>query len=193
MKYYAVKANEGNKIFESWDDAKEYIKISTGVKHKSFTKIEEAKAFLEDRVYKDEVVGIKAYIDGSYNKDTLEYSFGGVLIADNKVYRFKKKYKSDEFSTYRNVAGEIKGAGYIINHSINLGIKELHLYYDYIGIEKWWNLEWKANSLIGKLYQDFANNNRDKINIIFHKIKSHTNDYYNDLADSLAKEALNIK
>ena len=190
MKYYAIKANEGNKIFETWDEAKEYIKNSTGVKHKSFSILEEAKAFLEDKVYKDDVIGIKAYVDGSYNKDTEEYSFGGVLIADNKIYRFKKRYKKDEYSIYRNVSGEVKGAGYIINHAINLGVKELHLYYDYIGIEKWWNFEWKAASSIGVLYQDFALKSKDKINIIFHKIKSHTNDYYNDLADSLAKEAL---
>ena len=32
----------------------------------------------------------------------------------------------DEYSELRNVAGEIRGAGYIINYAINLGLKKLH-------------------------------------------------------------------
>ncbi len=190
MKYYAVKAKEGNKIFDNWDDAKEYISKSSNIKHKSFLSKEEAELFLEDKVLDDNIKEPKAYIDGSFNKLNNEYSFGGVLIIDNKEYHFKKKYEADMYSIYHNVAGEIKGAGYIINHAINLGIKKLHIFYDYIGIEKWWDYSWKANSKIGVIYQEFAKNNHDKIEIVFHKIKSHTNNKYNDMADFLAKEAL---
>ena len=34
---------------------------------------------------------------------------------------------------------------------------------------------------------------KDKIHVVFHKVKSHTNNYYNDYADRLAKDALGIK
>ena len=34
---------------------------------------------------------------------------------------------------------------------------------------------------------------RTKINVNFIKVKSHTNVYYNDIVDALAKEALGIK
>ncbi len=190
MKYYAIKGKETNKIFDKWEDAKKYIALGNIISYKSFTSIEEANAYLNDEEFDDNVIGIKAYIDGSYDIKTENYSFGGVLIYNDMIYKFNKKYEKDEFSSYRNVAGEIKGAGYIINHAINLGIKELHLYYDYLGIEKWWDFSWKAKSKIGILYQDFALKNKNKINVIFHKIKSHTNNKYNDLADKLAKEAL---
>ena len=52
--------------------------------------------------------------------------------------------------------------------------------------------EWKANSEIAIKYVEFADKIRNKIKITFHKVKSHTNDHYNDMADSLAKRALGI-
>ena len=41
-------------------------------------------------------------------------------------------------------------------------------------------------------YVEFVNNIKDKIKVNFIKVKSHSNDKYNDLADMLAKKALGI-
>lgn len=131
-----------------------------------------------------------AYIDGSYDNDLRRYGFGGVLIIDNNEYKFKKGYSEDEYIEYRNVAGEIKGAAYIINYCLKNNIFELDLYYDYIGIEKWYKGLWKANTLIAKNYVNFSNNVKNKIKVNFYKVKSHSNNKYNDLADKLAKESL---
>ena len=57
----------------------------------------------------------------------------------------------------RNVAGEIKGAGYIINYCINRGIKKINIFYDYIGIEMWYTGAWKAKSKIAVDYVNFLN------------------------------------
>ena len=133
-----------------------------------------------------------AYVDGSYDNNTKCYSFGGVLIINSKVYKFNKKYDPDMYSDLRNVAGEIKGAGFIINYAIKRGIKTLDIYYDYLGIEKWYSGEWKANSSIAIEYQKFAQMAKTKIEVTFHKVKSHTNNLYNDMADVLAKEALGL-
>ena len=108
------------------------------------------------------------------------------------MYQFKRKFEEDEFSSSRNVAGEVRGASFIINYALKNGINELHLYYDYIGIEKFYTGEWKADKELSKLYQNFANSVKDKIKVHFHKVKSHSNEKYNDLVDSLAKEALGI-
>ncbi len=191
-KYYAIKADNYNNIVETWDECKEIIKDLKAPKYKSFHTEEEAKAFLNDEVIKlkDDYEFI-AYTDGSFDSETNKYSFGSVLIMNGTEYKFKKGYDPDEYSSLRNVAGEIKGAGFIINYAINKGIKELHLYYDYIGIEKWYVGEWKANSTIAIKYKEFADEAKKKINVIFHKVKSHTNDYYNEMVDKLAKEALN--
>lgn len=192
MKYYAIKCNEGLEIFESWDEAKEYMIGKSGISQKSFKSKEEAKAFLFDEILTDDITEPKAYIDGSYDAKTNRYSFGGVLIINNTEYKFKKAYEPDEYSEARNVAGEIKGAGFIINYCVNHDIKKVHIFFDYQGIEAWYKGDWDANSPIAKEYVKFRDKIKDKIEVIFHKVKSHTNNHYNDMADILAKEALGL-
>ncbi len=190
MKYYALKDEKNKIILESWDEAKEVLKTMKAPKYKSFKTKEEAEAFLDGKELEYDYSLPTAYIDGSYDKDTENYSFGGCLFIDGNILNFKKKYLKDEYSSFRNVAGEIKGAGYIINYAINHGIKELNIYFDYLGIEKWYIGEWKAKTPIALEYVKFAEEAKKKIKVNFFKIKSHTNNKYNDLADKLAKEAL---
>lgn len=192
MKFYAIKGENASFIVDSWDEAQIKIKECIKPKYKSFNSLEEAKAFISGDVIKNKINGPVAYIDGSYNDINGEYSFGCVLLVDGKEYTFNKKYEADEYSNSRNVSGEIKGAGFIIQYAINRGFKSLDIFYDYIGIEKWFMHEWKANSEIAIKYVEFADKIRNKIKITFHKVKSHTNDHYNDMADSLAKRALGI-
>lgn len=190
QKYYAVMDEQNKLIFDSWDKALETIQKLKSPKYKSFSTKEEAEAFLNGQIFMEKILGPTAYVDGSYDVKTEAYSFGGVLIVDDKIYKFNKKYLKDDFSSMRNVAGELKGAGYIIQYAINHNLKELHLYYDYIGIEKWFNNEWKASSPISIEYSKFASEAKKLIKVHFHKVKSHTNNYYNEMADLLAKEAL---
>lgn len=188
-KYYAVMDETNKLIFENWEDVQKILPSLVKPKHKSFSTKEEAENYLSGTIeLKHE--GICAYIDGSYDAETGCYSFGGVLLINENEYHFKKKYLNDEYSSMRNVSGELKGAGYIINYCVKNNIKELHLYFDYIGIEKWYTGEWEAKSPIALEYTKFVNIVKDKINVVFHKVKSHTNNYYNELADKLAKEAL---
>ncbi|MCR5706204.1 MAG: ribonuclease H family protein [Acholeplasmatales bacterium] len=193
MKYYAVKIGKKPGIYDSWDIAKENVIGFEGAVYKSFSSLEDAKAFLADEKKEDEPLNKPtAYIDGSFNQETGEYSFGAVLFYEGKETRFKKKYPKDEYSVHRNVAGEIKGAGFIINYCINHGIKDIDIYYDYEGIHSWYAGLWKAKTPIAVKYAEFASEARNKINVNFIKVKSHTNVYYNDVVDSLAKEALGL-
>lgn len=192
MKYYAVKIGKKPGIYETWDETKENVVGFTGAVYKSFSSLEDAKAFLNDDKDEEEINGTTAYIDGSYNPANGEYSFGAVLFHDGREIRFKKKYPADEYSEHRNVAGEIKGAGFIINYCINHSIKELNLYFDYEGIRSWYIGNWKANTKIAKVYVEFASKARNQIKVNFIKVKSHTNVKYNDIVDQLAKEALGI-
>lgn len=193
MKYYAIKDHTHNEIVDSWDVCKEHLKNYTKPEYKSFKTKDEAEAFIKGEVLDDNITAPKAYIDGSYDNQSGCYSFGGVLIIDGKEYPYKKKFEKDEYSSLRNVAGEIQGAGFIIAYAVKKGIKELHIFYDYNGIEKWFTREWKANSKIAIEYQILADRVKDKIKVVFHKVKSHTNNHYNDMADKLAKDALGIK
>jgi ribonuclease HI len=192
VKYYAIKDDTKSEIVDSWDKCKSHLKNYNSPKYKSFKTKEEAEAYINDIVRDDNITAPKAYIDGSYDNDTGCYSFGGILIIDGKEYPYKKKFEKDKYSDLRNVAGEIQGAGFIIAYCVKKGIKELHIFYDYLGIEKWFTHEWKANSKIAIEYQMLSDRVKDKIKVVFHKVKSHTNNYYNDYADKLAKDALGI-
>ena len=192
MKYYAVKVGRKKGIFLTWEDCKEQVDGFDGADYKSFSNIKDAEAYLIDKPQVIEVDGPVAYVDGSFKEETNEYSFGVVLLIDGKEYYFKKSFPSDELSSMRNVAGEIKGAGFIILYCLNRGIDKITIYHDYEGISKWYQNEWKANLFGTKKYQEFANEVKGQIDVKFVKVKSHSNDYYNDLADKLAKEALKI-
>ena len=193
MKYYAVKNGRKTGIFTSWDECKEQVHGFLDAEFKSFATEEEALNYINN--VKKEVSSdvAKAYVDGSYNEKTNEYSFGVVLLHEGQEIHFKKSFSEDELSSMRNVAGEIKGAGFIILYCLNRGIKDLVIYHDYEGISKWYQNEWKANLYGTKKYQEFANNVSNDINVSFVKVKGHSNDHYNDLADRLAKDALGIK
>ena len=193
MKYYVVKKGRKVGIYLNWDDCKEQVEGYEGAEYKSFNDIKEAEEYLMDKLKIINVDGPMAYVDGSFKEETNEYSFGVVLLVDGKEYYFKKSFPADELSSMRNVAGEIKAAGFIILYCLNRGINKLTIYHDYEGISKWYQNEWKANLFGTKKYQEFANEVKDQIDVTFVKVKSHSNDYYNDLADKLAKEALGIK
>ena len=85
---------------------------------KSFRSLEEASNFIKGIEEEIDISIPVAYVDGSFNKDTNEYSFGAILLYDEKMLSFKHKFKEDNFSTYRNVAGEVRGASFIINKAI---------------------------------------------------------------------------
>ena len=193
MKYYGIKGENYKNIVNDWEETKKIISEIKNPKYKSFLSEEEADAFINHVELSDGITEPKCYIDGSFNELTNTYGFGCVLIIDNKEYKFKKTYdKIDEYTELRNVAGEIKAAGFIINHCYKNGIKVLHIFYDYMGIEAWYTKQWKARSNIAIEYQKFSDSMKDKIEVKFHKVKSHTNNKYNEIVDKLAKEACGL-
>ncbi|MBS1477335.1 MAG: hypothetical protein HP024_05285, partial [Acholeplasmatales bacterium] len=118
MKYYAIKEGLKTGIFSSWDECKEYVSGYKGALYKSFSSLEDAKNYLEGK--EEEFAGNFAYVDGSYNPKTAEYSFGAVLYYSEQMYQFKRKFGPDEYSKSRNVSGEIRGAAFIIQYAIKL-------------------------------------------------------------------------
>ena len=95
-----------------------------------------------------------------------------------------------ELIEMRNVAGEIEGAMAAMNIALKRNIHILYLHYDYMGIEKWANGEWKANKVGTKKYAEYYNSIKDKLKVIFIKVKAHSGNKYNEEVDALAKEAL---
>lgn len=197
-KYYAVKQGKKTGIFTTWDECNQYVHGYPGAEYQRFTNKAEAETYLqgvqeENEVITDEVdtvdFEIIAYIDGSFSKESNEFSYGAVIFYEGEQLHFNEKYNDPELVSMRNVAGEIKGAERVMAFAIEQGAKTLSIHYDYEGIEKWCTGEWKANKLGTMNYKKYYDGIKKDLGIRFIKVKSHSNDTFNDLADKLAKEA----
>jgi ribonuclease HI len=70
------------------------------------------------------------------------------------------------------------------------GVKSVEIYHDYEGIGAWADRRWKANNPLTQGYRDFVAEARKTLEIKFVKVKGHSGNKYNDMADRLAKAAL---
>jgi ribonuclease H-related protein len=199
-KFYAVRKGKKTGIFMTWDECKSYVTGYSGAEYKSFTTKSDAENFLnmgriitedkEENVISSHAAGAVAYVDGSYKKETKEFSYGAVIFWEGKEYHFGNKFSDKDLAEMHNVAGEIKGSERAIEFALENKIDKLTIYHDYEGIAKWCTGAWEAKKEGTKAYKRFYENSKEKVHIDFVKVKGHTGDKYNDLADRLAKEAL---
>ena len=212
-KYYAVFKGKsgGNKIYTSWDECKKEVIGYKGAVYKSFPTMVEAEGYLslhnegashgdagdksqlelfeKKSVVKDNMLCI--YVDGSYNVSKEKYSYGLVaVINDEIIFKDKGIGESIEAAALRNVSGEVTGAMKAVDFAVNNDYNEVAIYFDYQGIESWALGTWKRNNPITKSYHEYMQKIMKKVKVTFVKVKGHSGDKYNDMADSLAKAAL---
>jgi len=133
-----------------------------------------------------------AYVDGSYNNSTGEYGSGTVIFHNSNEYRIKEKNNDPTYSSMRNVAGELQAAKNAMEYCVNNNVTELDLNYDFTGVKEWATGNWKTNKPGTIQYKQDYDNIKDKVNVNFNKVKAHSNNKYNDVADRLAKSAVGI-
>lgn len=200
-KFYAVKVGKTPGIYGSWDDCKAQVDGVSGSEYKSFKTAAEAAAYMgwgsgeympQDEEKECENRENAAYVDGSYNIATGEFSYGVVMFHQGQELHFSRKFNDKELSEMRNVAGEIKGAEAAMEYAYTHGMDRITIYHDYEGIAKWPLRLWKANKTGTQAYQAFYDKISKSVDIKFVKVKGHSGDKYNDEADRLAKEALGL-
>ena len=129
-------------------------------------------------------------MDGSYNAATGVYGYGGFLIHGGEKEILQGAGDEPEMASMRNVAGEVLGSMAAVERAVELGLPELTVYYDYMGIEMWANGNWKRNKAGTIAYHDYIASVRDQIKLSFVKVKGHSGVEGNEEADRLAKEAV---
>lgn len=135
--------------------------------------------------------GLVAYVDGSYEHSVKRYAFGCVFILpDDTVYVENGSGSNPDTAQLRNVSGEMLGAMYAVRWAIKNGFSRIELRYDYEGIEKWVTGEWKSKTELTQKYAAAMRRWMESIQMSFIKVAAHTNVYYNELADRLAKDGL---
>lgn len=194
-KFYAVKKGRKIGVFNTWDECKRQVSGFPGAAYKSFTSYEEAKFFAygearNNNTPVDFKAEITAYIDGSYNDKQKFYSYACIIFDGNKKLTFAAAENDLEIIDQRNVAGEIKAAIQAIEYALSKDARSIEIFYDYAGIEKWANKEWKAKNAFTQSYTEFIQRVSPEIKIVFSKVKSHSGNKFNDEVDLLAKEVL---
>ncbi len=222
-KVYGVKNGKIPGVYQTWQECEKQIKGYSGAEYKGFAAEAEAKAYvygtevkssldskkknskkisleeektppMSNNTIKDRNI-LKAYVDGSYNRKTKEYSCGVVLLLNGKELLFSRKGNAPHLASMRNVAGELLGAQYAMAFALkNQGkFKELWIYHDYSGIEMWCTGQWRTKQAGTEAYKNYYQQKiRGRIDVRFKKVKAHSGDLYNDKADELAKEILNL-
>lgn len=193
-KFYAVKKGKKTGIFSTWDECKEQVTGFKGAVYKSFKTLSEAEAFLERNEEKieniEEVDGVYAYIDGSFDRINGIYGSGVVIVDGDKKHEYKHAGNREDYAQLHNVAGELEAAKFVMWYAVDKKIKEITLFYDYQGIEAWAVGDWKANLPYTQDYVKFYNKVKSVVKVNFIKVKAHTGVELNEVVDKLAKDAI---
>ena len=193
--FYAVKRGMCPGIYSSWDECRALVDGFPGAEFKGFAKKEDAYDYLGISYEESyEVISdcLEIYVDGSYDAVTNTFSYGMVVLKEGYEYTFSEKLEDEEMAKMHNVAGEIKGAEAAMRYAVDNNEKRLVIYHDYEGIAKWCTREWKASKPGTQAYRDYYDSVKEKVNIQFVKVKGHSNNKYNEMADKLAKKALGL-
>ncbi len=198
-KYYAVRVGKnGPGIYETWEACKKQVFGVARAVYKSFPTREEAEAFIQGWENNREPApeapwdGAVAYVDGSYDKATKDFSCGAVLFWQNEQVEFSQRFTDPEMAAMHNVAGEIMGARTVLDYCLEHGIPAVEIHHDYEGLGRWADGSWKATKAGTQAYAAACQRAAKTIKLRFVKVKGHSGDTYNDRADALARQALGL-
>ncbi len=215
-KVYAVRKGKKTGIFETWEECKASVDGYPGAEYKGFPNRAEAEAycfgkslfetvaplqesmsenlpekkqeFHAEVLHEDELI---AYVDGSYEHSLQKYAFGCVfLVPGGTIYVENGSGSNPESAKLRNVTGEMLGSMFAVRFAIKNGFRKIELRYDYEGVEKWVTGAWKSKTELTQKYAQSMRMWGTQIQIKFTKVLAHSNVYFNEMADKLAKQAL---
>ena len=191
-KFYAVKKGKVPGIYTSWDACKSMVHGFPGTVYKGFATRAEAEQFLEEKKEEQKEPENYAFVDGSFNSATSVYGYGGFLVTKGERHVISGSGNDPQMASMRNVAGEVLGSMAAVKEAVAMGLTDLTIYYDYMGIEMWATGAWKRNKQGTIAYYDLIQSVNNKISLHFVKVKGHSGVEGNEEADRLARLAAGV-
>lgn len=194
VKFYAVKKGRATGIFHTWEECKAQTAGYPGAIYKSFQTAAQAAEYMgwTANSEPEEECELVAYVDGSYNIATGEYGSGVIIIDGTEEICLKERGNDPGMAVMRNVAGEIAASEMAMKYAVEHGYGSIEIIHDYQGIASWCLGEWKTNKEETRRYKMAYDTYKKDVRIKFTKVKGHSGDKYNDIADMLAKQAAGV-
>ena len=200
---YAVRKGFCTGIFHTWEECEKQVKGFKGAEFKGFPGVQEAQKYLRSQNDGNKEKGktqslvpkdaIQIFVDGSFNPDKKIAAYGLVIVKKDKVFlKDFSAYPYTDVTESHNVGAELIGAKRAMELSLANDFKKLVIHYDYMGIEKFATGSWKARTPQTVEYQMFMQQYMKLVDLSFIKIKSHSGNKFNDMADRLAKFATHL-
>lgn len=145
--------------------------------------------YIEPETIKDDFDFI-AFVDGSY--DRVSKTFGsGVAVLDlkNDTIEEFKVAGNDKWDQW-NIVGEIEASKFAIKLGYEKELNKICIYHDLKNIALWASGSWQAKNEYTQDYVRYVEKYSENMEITFIKVKGHSCNKYNDIADRLAREAI---
>lgn len=191
QKFYAVKNGKQAGIYRSWEECRRQVHGYPGALYKSFSTLAEAMAYLEgggEKAVREGDCPCHIYVDGSYVSQ--RYGWGFAVYLNGALTYTENGAGQGEAAKLHNVAGEIEATLQAVKWAQSRNIAPIVIHHDYIGISEWAQKRWKTNNEITREYARYMESRLDWVTFV--KVAGHSGDPGNDLADTLAKQALGI-
>lgn len=184
-KFYAVKGKNGGKIVTSWDECRALTHGVKGVLFKSFGSAAEAESWLKG-VEEAAPEGLRLYVDGSYLQG-FEFSGWSFVAVEGGAELAHANGLTALPAESRNIDGELRASLEAMKWLKARGEFGV-ICHDYEGVARFAKGEWTAKSSVAKRYVEEARKIGAKV--AFEKVAAHTGQKWNELADKLAKQAI---
>lgn len=179
----------------SWLIPDDFIYISDGRKFKEMVTPfnfdihlkrvgeEQLKSFLPENT-------AVAYVDGSFNFKKKVCGSGVVFMHENKKEEYLSRSSSKKNIAQVNVGSELVSVIIAVQKAIEHNCNELIIYHDLAAIKEIADGIYSDNNEFFDAYFKYLNKAKENgLNIIFEKVKAHSGNWHNSVADTLAGAA----
>ena len=138
---------------------------------------------------------ISIYVDGSFKSINGHDLVGSAYVVINQDGSTVERKVAKEYETGThswNITGELNAVYGAVAYALQNNISEIDIYHDLEGSANWANKTWKAKKPETQKYANYMQRvqNEKDLTINFIKVKGHSGNMFNEVADKLAGEAI---